>query len=102
MMPNVAGPDSTRLQILLYTLLLAPCGLGPSLLGFGGRAYAVIAVLGGLGMLAFAVQVYRIRIGDGALRIPQQLFGFSILYLFLLFAALLAEHGLGLYRPLFG
>jgi protoheme IX farnesyltransferase len=102
MMPNVAGPDSTRLQILLYTLLLAPCGLGPSLLGFGGRAYAIIAVLGGLGMLAFAVQVYRIRIGDGALRIPQQLFGFSILYLFLLFAALLAEHGLGLYRPLFG
>jgi protoheme IX farnesyltransferase len=102
MMPNVAGPDSTRLQILLYTLVLAPFGLTPSLLGFGGMAYAVVAVLGGLGMLALAVQVYRVRTGENANKIAQQLFGFSILYLFLLFAALLAEHGLGLYRPVFG
>ena len=67
MMPNVAGPDSTRLQILAYTVLLAPLGLAPVALGFGGLAYAVVSLVGGLGMLALAVQVYppaRGRAGD--------------------------------------
>ena len=54
MMPNVAGPDSTRLQILLYTIVLAPLGLAPVAYGFGGLAYAIIAAVGGLGMLALA------------------------------------------------
>ena len=102
MMPNVAGPDSTRRQILAYTLLLAPLGLSPVLFGFGGLAYAMIALVGGLGMLALAFQVYRLRQGEPAMRVAQQLFGFSILYLFLLFATLLAEHGLGFFRPVFG
>jgi heme o synthase len=102
MMPNVAGPDSTRWQILAYTLLLAPLGLAPVALGFGGLAYAIIGCLGGLGMLALAVQVYRLRVGVSSFRAPQQLFGFSILYLFLLFAALFAEHSFGLFRPIFG
>src|SRR3954462_2572366 len=96
MMPNVAGPDATRRQILAYTILLAPLGLAPVALGFGGLAYAVVSAVGGLGMLALAVRVLRVREGDLAIRAPQQLFGFSILYLFLLFATLLAEHGLGL------
>jgi protoheme IX farnesyltransferase len=102
MMPNVAGPDSTRLQILLYTILLAPLGLAPVAYGFGGVAYAIIATIGGLGMLALAVQVYRLRQGEPAMRVAQQLFGFSILYLFVLFATLLAEHALGFFRPVFG
>jgi protoheme IX farnesyltransferase len=102
MLPNVAGPDATRRQILAYTLLLAPLGLAPVALGFGGLAYAIIAVLGGLGMLALAVQVHRLRVGEPSFRVAQQLFGFSILYLFLLFATLLAEHGFGLFRPVFG
>ncbi|HEX8164832.1 MAG TPA: heme o synthase [Beijerinckiaceae bacterium] len=99
MMPNVKGPDSTRLQILLYTLVLAPAGLAPVFLGFGGLAYAVVSALGGLAMLALAWNVYRVRSGEPAMRAAQGLFGFSILYLFLLFATLLAEHGLGLLRP---
>jgi protoheme IX farnesyltransferase len=100
MMPNVAGPDATRRQILLYTLALVPCGLAPVALGFGGLAYLVVSTLGGLAMLALAAQVFRRRDGEPAMRAAQQLFGFSILYLFLLFAALLAEHGLGLASPL--
>jgi protoheme IX farnesyltransferase len=52
-------------------------------------------------MLALAMEVYRRR-GDAGMRAAQHLFGFSILYLFLLFAALLAEHGLGLSWPLRG
>jgi heme o synthase len=102
MMPNVAGPDSTRRQILAYTVLLAPLGMAPVALGFGGLAYAAVSALGGLGMLALAIRVFRVREGEMATRGPQQLFGFSILYLFLLFATLLAEHGFGLLRPVFG
>jgi protoheme IX farnesyltransferase len=100
MLPNVAGPDVTRLQILLYTLVLVPCGFAPVLLGFGGVTYTVVSAVTGLGMLALAVQVFRLREGERAARACQHLFGFSILYLFLLFAALVAEHGLGLFRPL--
>lgn len=100
MMPNVAGPDSTRRQILFYTLVLVPCGLAPVLMGFGGLAYAVVSTLSGVAMLALAVQVFRLREGEAAIRSAQQLFGLSILYLALLFATLLAEHGLGLLWPI--
>jgi protoheme IX farnesyltransferase len=102
MMPNVAGPESTRRQILAYTLLLVPCGIAPVVLGFGGLAYAVVSVITGAGMIALAAQVLRRRDGEAAARAAQHLFAFSILYLFLLFAALLAEHGLGLRWPVPG
>jgi protoheme IX farnesyltransferase len=102
MMPNVAGPTSTRRQILAYTILLAPLGVAPAALGFGGVAYAVVSVAGGLGMLALALQVFRLRVGEPAMRVAQHLFGFSILYLFALFATLLAEHAFGLFRPVMG
>ncbi|GLS43390.1 heme o synthase [Methylobacterium brachythecii] len=98
MMPNVAGPDSTRRQIVWYTLLLAPLGLVPVAMGFGGWLYAAIAALGGLGMLAGALQVFRLREGEAERRAAMGLFGFSILYLLLLFAGLLVEHGFGLFR----
>jgi heme o synthase len=102
MMPNVAGPDSTRRQILAYTGLLVPTALAPLLLGFGGLAYAAVAVPSSAGMMTLAVQVFRRREGEPAFRAAQHLFAFSILYLFLLFSALLAEHGLGLSWPLAG
>src|SRR3712207_1848097 len=96
MLPNVAGPDATRRQILLYTLLLVPAGLAPVALGFGGLLYAVLAGVTSAGMLLLAVRLFRRREGEEGLRAAGALFAFSILYLFLLFAALLAEHGLGL------
>jgi protoheme IX farnesyltransferase len=102
MLPNVAGPDATRRQILIYTLVLAPTGLLPVALGFGGWLFALAAAIGGLAMIALAVQVYRTRHGEPALRAAQQLFAFSILYLFVLFAVLLVEHGFGLFRPVLG
>ncbi len=102
MLPNVAGPDATRRQILAYALLLAPLGVAPVALGFGGLAYAVVSVVGGAGMLALAWQVFRLRTGERSLKVAQQLFGFSILYLFAIFATLLAEHAFGLFRPVLG
>ena len=102
MLPNVKGPDATRSQILLYTLVLAPLGVAPAVLGYAGLAYAVVSTIGGAGMLLLAVQVHRRREGEEAARAAIQLFAFSILYLCLLFATLLAEHGLGLMRPIPG
>src|SRR4051794_14912221 len=102
MMPNVAGPDSTRRQILAYTLVLAPFALLPVPLGFGGLAYAGVASVTGAVMVALALQVLRVRGGDAANKAAMQLFAFSILYLFLLFAVLLGEHGLGLFWPIPG
>jgi protoheme IX farnesyltransferase len=102
MLPNVAGPDATRLQILVYTLLLVPAGILPAVLGFGGLVYAGVAILSGAAMLVFAWRVFTRREGEAATRAAQHLFAFSILYLCLLFASLLAEHAFGLGRELGG
>jgi heme o synthase len=102
MLPNVAGPDATRRQILAYTMILTPCACLPVVAGFGGLAYAFVAVVAGLAMVGLALRLQRQPQGDGAARAAQHLFGFSILYLFLLFAALLAEHGFGLGASLKG
>jgi heme o synthase len=102
MMPNVAGPASTRRQIVWYSLLLAPLGLVPVALGFGGLLYAAVGLLGGLGMVAFSVRVLRNPEGEAERRAALGMFGFSILYLFALFSALLAEQSFGLFRPVLG
>jgi protoheme IX farnesyltransferase len=91
MLPVVSGPTETRRQILLYTLLLAPLAVAPWFLGFAGPVYGVVATVAGAIMLWLAVKVKVEREGFVAAR---QLFAFSILYLFLLFAVLLAEQGL--------
>jgi protoheme IX farnesyltransferase len=91
MAPNVWGPDATRTQILLYALVLAPVGLLPWILGFAGPAYGVVAALGGAGMIFGCLMVYRIREGDRAKKIAMRNFGFSIFYLFALFAVLVVE-----------
>jgi len=96
MMPNVKGPDRTRLEILIYTLVLVPLGILPWAMGVGGELYAALAVVAGAGMLLMALRVYRIRHGVRANKAAMQLFAFSILYLFLLFSALVVEHGFGL------
>jgi|SRR5579875_298356 protoheme IX farnesyltransferase len=91
MLPNVKGPDRTRRDIFLYALLLAPLGLAPWLMGFASPAYGVLAGALGATMLLFAARVHRNRAGPKANRCAMQLFGFSILYLFLLFAELAGE-----------
>jgi heme o synthase len=91
MLPNVAGPDATRLQILLYTVLLVAVAASPWPLGYFSAVYGVTSLVLGAGMLWYAVSVYRHRTGGGALRATRGLFKFSILYLFGLFAVLLAE-----------
>lgn len=98
MMPVVSGPDATRRQILLYSLLLIPAGLLPAFTGLGGLLYAVTAAAAGAVFLLAAWRVFRRREGRAAELAAKQLFTFSIFYLFALFAALIAEHGFGLTR----
>ena len=91
------GPDETRKQIVIYAALLVPLTLMPSLMGFGGPLYTLTAILLGALFLALALNVYRVREGRAGDRAAKQLFGFSIFYLFGLFAALLVERGIGLW-----
>jgi protoheme IX farnesyltransferase len=91
MLPVVAGPDATRLQILLYTVVLVAVAFAPWPLGYFDAAYGAASLILGAGMLALAVNVYRRREGIAALRATRKLFAFSIFYLFALFATLLIE-----------
>jgi heme o synthase len=95
MLPVVAGPDETRRQILLYSLVLAPVGTVPWLLGYAGATYGIAALAAGALMVALAWRVLREREAQNARRAAMRLFAFSILYLFVLFAALLLDNRLG-------
>jgi protoheme IX farnesyltransferase len=104
MMPVVAGSAETRRQILVYSLILVPVTFLPALFGVTGPFYcAAVAILGAV-FLYHALAVYRRRDGQAAERACKRLFTFSILWLFLVFAAILAEHALGLqpFAPVFG
>jgi heme o synthase len=94
MLPVVAGEAETRKQILIYSLVLAPIGVSPWLLGFAGIAYGLTSVVLGLGMVIGAIEVFRLREGAPARKAAGRLFGFSLIYLFALFAVLLVEQGL--------
>jgi protoheme IX farnesyltransferase len=91
MLPNVAGPDATRLQILLYTIVLIAVAAAPWALGYFDAIYGIVSLILGAGMLVLAINVYMRRERSQSLRATRKLFAFSILYLFALFATLLAE-----------
>jgi protoheme IX farnesyltransferase len=93
MLPVVAGDARARQQILRYTLILVPLGIAPWAFGFAGPLYGLTAAVGGAVMVVLAWQVFCER--RPADRASKQLFAFSILYLFLLFAMLLVERGWG-------
>ena len=88
MLPVVAGDAATRRQIVLYTLILAPLGVAPWLLGYAGLTYGIVAMATGAAMIVLALRVHAEHESHTA---SKQLFGFSILYLFLLFAMLLVD-----------
>jgi heme o synthase len=73
---------------VIYTLILAPLGVAPWLMGFAGPLYGIVGVATGTAMIVLALRVRAERQGHAA---SKQMFGFSILYLFVLFAVLLAD-----------
>jgi protoheme IX farnesyltransferase len=91
MLPVVAGRAATTRQILIYSVLLVPASLLPWALGFAGAMYGAAAAIAGAVLVVLAL---RLR-NDKDRRAAHRLFVFSISYLFLLFAALLANHSGG-------
>jgi len=93
MLPNVVGPAKTCRQIVAYSVLLVPASLGPLLIPGVGLLYGAVAIGADAALLWRAIGLYRLREGDESARrkAAMGLFGFSILYLFILFAAMLAE-----------
>ncbi len=109
MMPLVKGMRSTRRQIFAYSLLLVPLAVTPAFTGLGGRLYLATSGIGGVVFLGLALRLlfshagedspnasglYTIKTGGKEAR---DLFAFSIVYLFALFAALMIEHALKLF-----
>ncbi len=91
MLPNVAGDDSTRRQIMIYTVAMALFGCLPWVLGYNSVAYLAAAVGGGAWMLWLAREILRHREGPQAARACWRMFGHSMLYLFGLFAVILVD-----------
>jgi heme o synthase len=91
MLPVVAGAEETRRQIVRYSVALVPIGAAPWLLGYAGALYGATALTAGALMVIFAWRVRSNREGERAARAAHQLFAFSILYLFVLFAVLLID-----------
>jgi protoheme IX farnesyltransferase len=96
MLPVVAGAKATRVQILLYTLPMAAAAVAPWPLGLAGPAYGVAAAALSAIFLALALKVLASRAAEPQdMKAEKRLFAYSILYLFAMFGALVADRWLG-------
>ncbi len=89
MLPVVAGPRRTKNQMLIYSVLVAGAGVAPWAIGLAGAVYGAAAAVLGAAFLGFAVAVWR----DSGVTWAGRMYGFSILYLFLIFSLLLVDGG---------
>ena len=92
MLPVVAGEAETKRQILIYSVLMAAVAVVPAFIGLGGIVYGAVSAVLGAYFVWLAVKLRRAGDVDASCKACKSLFGFSILYLFLLFAVLLVEH----------
>ena len=93
MLPVVHGARATKLQMLAYSALLVPLVVAPTFIGLTGPLYATGALAMGVLLLVSAWRVWR-EVDDGrSFRAARQMFGFSILYLFMIFALLIIDAG---------
>jgi len=90
MLPVTHGVDFTKLQILLYTLLLFAASLMPYATGLSGGLYLLGAFVLGVGYLYWSFMLWR---GEES-RFAMDSFRYSIIYLFALFIIMLADHWL--------
>jgi protoheme IX farnesyltransferase len=95
MLPVVAGRAETKRQIVLYTAVLVPVSLAPWFLGYAGAIYGVVAIAAGVMLAALAWRLRTAADEQTTAAASRRLFGFSILYLFALFAALLGDRAIG-------
>jgi protoheme IX farnesyltransferase len=95
MMPVVAGAAATRRQILIYSVIMAAAAVAPWPLGLTGWIYGFVTAVLGVIFVGFAIGVARNSATEPKMMGPEKrLFAFSILYLFVLFASLVADRWL--------
>ncbi len=95
MLPVVAGERATRRQIFLYTLPMVGSAVAPYALGYAGALYGAVAVAASVPFVALAAIVgFRVSAPGDGMVMERRLFFFSILYLFTLFAVLVADRWL--------
>ena len=92
MMPVVAGRQSTRRQILAYSLILAASAIAPFVLGYAGMIYGVAAAVLSAVFFALAINVAMSKTSKPSdMKAERRLFAFSIIYLFALFGVLVID-----------
>ena len=92
MLPNVAGERVTKHQIVAYAALTGIIGVIPAVTGLASIGYGVFAAALGLIQFLCSIAVWRMADGDLKMLPAKKLFGFSIVYLFAIFAGLLVDH----------
>ena len=98
MMPVVVGAHKTKVQMLIYTLVLVPTTLLPTVVGMSGRIYGVAALVLGIAFIRHAIIVLKSDDDKDA----RKMFFFSIFYLFLIFLSLLADKAILTWWPSLG
>ena len=91
MMPNVAGVRSTKRQMLAYAIATSLVGVLPAVMGFASLAYGILAAAFGIAFVWHAFKVWQMPEDDSVMKPAKSMFGFSLIYLFGLFAGLLAD-----------
>ena len=91
MMPNVAGEASTKRQIFAYSITVAIAGVLPTAFGYAGYAYGIFAGALSLGFLWYAWGVLQMPESDRSMKPAKALFGYSIVYLFAIFSAIMVD-----------
>jgi len=91
MLPNVAGERTTKNQIVLYAVLTAISGVVPAVMGFAGLVYGGVAAVLGAAFIWYSLKVWRMPDGDKKMVPAKKMFAYSLLYLFVIFTALLVD-----------
>ena len=92
MLPNVAGEAATKLQILIYSVVLVVVTLVPGFIGMSGAIYMATAIACGAGFVWLAVRLFRTDETKAMKKAGRSLFTYSLSYLFLVFFALIVDH----------
>ena len=91
MMPITSGIQNTKANILIYSALLFAVSLAPFFLNFSGLIYLTISFILGGYYLFISYELFKAKKASAERKLANRLFGFSIFYLFIIFATLLVD-----------
>jgi protoheme IX farnesyltransferase len=91
MLPNVAGEQSTKVQILVYSVILVATSLVPAFIGMSGWLYTAVAIVTGLSFVYLALRLFRTVEATAMKKVARSLFTYSLSYLAVIFFALITD-----------